>query len=92
MTGRFLDFATFLSLFIIAFQYFWNHFFKDYYKNRVRRKIKDEAKTRTVVERATRRVQWVVMVFLIAAAILAVIDIVGGEQLWSNPAGNCSVL
>jgi len=89
ITGRFLDIATFLSLVLIAFQYSWNNFLKGYYYNRVKQRIEDEAKARTKVEHATKKLQKGVLVFLILAITLAVIDILGGDPgRWLNLARN----
>jgi hypothetical protein len=74
--GILLDWATFVTLFILVIQYAWEKFISVWYEDRLEKKglRKDEAANE--VAKKTRKLARIVMFLLILAVILALVDLI----------------
>lgn len=73
--GFLFELATFLTLFILAFQYSWNHFIMVWYEGRLRKKNLREDEIANKIRKVTRMLAIPIMFLLVLTVILALVDL-----------------
>lgn len=75
MHVRLLEVATFLTIFVMTFQYFFNHFLSSWYRKHLEKKGIKEPTLSNDVESLKAKVRWGILSFLIVCFLTALIGL-----------------